>query len=172
MVTYVTQRFTPGSPKHCVMMVSYPLISQLVSLCFSLLHYPSVLARDISLPQKFVKLAQNQNNLGLFQIRFQYILAHQSKMHWNSMWHKSSFFSFWANLTHFEADQTSLVLTSMASRQLHRWQAIRRCHHSSVKIITPSLPSHPIWSHVSNNTGNTAGGGGGGYQTAVNLFNT
>ena len=40
-------------------------------------------------------------NPGLFQIRFQHILARRAKMYWNLIWKSPGFVPFWANRTHF-----------------------------------------------------------------------
>ena len=62
---------------------------------------------------KLVSLAQNGTNLGLFQIRFHYILARRAKM-WNLIWNSTGFFSFGVNLTHFlpKSDILSFTFTS------------------------------------------------------------
>ena len=48
-----------------------------------------------------VRLPPNGTNLGLFQIRFQYILARRAKMYCNLIWKSPRFVPFGANLTHF-----------------------------------------------------------------------
>ena len=44
------------------------------------------------LAPKWVKLSQNGKNPGLFQIRFQYILARRAKMYWNMIWKSPGYF--------------------------------------------------------------------------------
>ena len=51
----------------------------------------------------WVRLAPNGTNPGLFQIRFQYILARWAKMYWNLIWKNPGCFPFGANLIHFGA---------------------------------------------------------------------
>ena len=136
-------RLPPRSPKHCVMMVCYSLISQLVSLCLFQPHaIPSVLTRDVSLPPKFVK---NKKNPELFRSDFSTFWLTNPKCIECDLT-IVSFFLILGHLTLFGAEQTPLVLTSVVSRQLHRWQEIRRCHHASVKTITLSPSPHPMWS--------------------------
>ena len=55
---------------------------------------------------KLVRLALNGTNPGLFQIRFQYILAPRAKMYWNLIWKSLGFVPFWVNLNHFGAKPT------------------------------------------------------------------
>ena len=63
------------------------------------LHY---LAHSVAgLTQKWVRLAPNGTNPGLFQIRFQYILARRAKMYWNLIWKIPGIFRFRAIVTNF-----------------------------------------------------------------------
>ena len=50
---------------------------------------------------KWVRLAPNETNPGLFQIRFKYFLANRAKKYWNLIWKSPGFVPFGANLTHF-----------------------------------------------------------------------
>ena len=53
------------------------------------------------LAPKWVRFDQNRTNPGLFQIRFQYILARGAKMYWNLIWKSPGFVPFRSNLTQF-----------------------------------------------------------------------
>ena len=65
---------------------------------------------------KWVRLAPNGTNPGLFQIRFQYILARRAKMYWNLIWKSPGFVPFGANLTHFGSKSGQLLSPSYAGR--------------------------------------------------------
>ena len=56
--------------------------------------------------QNGAKLAPYRTNSVLFQIRFQYILAHHDKMYWNLIWKSPGFDPFAANITQFGAKPT------------------------------------------------------------------
>ena len=63
------------------------------------------------LDSKWVRFTRNRTNPGLFQIRFQYILAHRAKMYWNLIWKSPGFVLFGANMTHFGAKTYHLWCT-------------------------------------------------------------
>ena len=49
------------------------------------------------------KIGSNGTNLGLFQIRFQYILAQGAKMYWNLIWKKIRIYPFGTKLSQLGA---------------------------------------------------------------------
>ena len=58
---------------------------------------------------------QSGSDLGLFQIRFQYILARWAKMYWNLVWKSPRFVPFWISLAYFRA-WTELPVTTVNGR--------------------------------------------------------
>ena len=81
-------------------------------------------------------------NPGLFQIRFQYILAHRAKMYWNLIWKSSGFVSFWTNLCDFCPGSVSCVcgtpgychVRCLTWRVGRLWPADRDRHHAKVSM--------------------------------------
>ena len=72
----------------------------------------------------WVTLALNGTNLGLFQIRFQNILALRAKMFWNLIWKSPKFVILWPILPIFWPEYNTPLSTHL-SRRRHRSAGMR-----------------------------------------------
>ena len=85
-----------------------------------------------------LRLTLNRTNPKLFQIRFQYILAHQAKMYWNMIWKSPRFVLFEDNLTNFGSK------TEIMTRKSSRRDKMETEYQHSLPIQTyrSRIPSH------------------------------
>ena len=91
----------------------------------SITQYFSILThiRLLDLGQKLVRLVQFEINPGLFQIRFQYILARGAKMYCNLIWKSPGFVQFEANMNLFS--HKSDIPDSRIARLVQKYVKIR-----------------------------------------------